>query len=86
MQIIKVTGRGTGTRKTEVGAQNWAGDSYRRVQQERLEKIDRNLTLVMGRGEKTLNIKDLPAPRPKPPIESLMCVTNRGTSAKKCSY
>jgi hypothetical protein len=86
MQVTKVTGRGTGTRKTEVGAQNWAGDSYRKVQQERLAKADRNLTLVMGRGEKTLGIKDLPAPKPKPPIESLTCVTNRGTSARKCSY
>ncbi|MEO9309969.1 MAG: hypothetical protein ABI337_06705 [Nitrososphaera sp.] len=86
MQVIKVTGRGTGRRKTEVGAQNWAGDSYRKVQQERLAKIERNLTLVLGRGEKTLNIKDLPPPRPKPHIESLVCVTNRGTSARKCSY
>ncbi|MEW6043140.1 MAG: hypothetical protein AB1608_02645 [Thermoproteota archaeon] len=86
MQVTKVTGRGTGTRKTEVDAQNWAGDNYKKVQQERLAKADGNLTLVMSRGEKTLSIKDLPAPKPKPPIESLMCVTNRGTSARKCSY
>ncbi|MEM2785405.1 MAG: hypothetical protein QXW37_04700 [Candidatus Nitrosotenuis sp.] len=86
MQVIKVTGRGTGIRKAEVSAQNWAGDSYRKVQQERLAKIARNLTLVMGRGEKTLNIKDLPAPRPRPHVKSLTCVTNRGTSARKCSY
>lgn len=85
MQITKITGRGTGTRKAEVSAPNWAGDNYRKIQQERLAKIDKNLTLVLGRGERTLALKDLPEPRLRPPIEGMMCVTNRGTSRKKCS-
>lgn len=85
MKVVKTTGRGTGTRLAEVGKPNWAGDSYRMVQQARLSRVDKNLVLVLGRGEKTLPVKDLPEPRPRPPAENLVCVTNRGTSTRKCS-
>ena len=77
------TGRGTGTKETSVGPQNWAGDEYRKTQQERLAKIDTNLTLVVGRGDKSISLKDLPAPQKRPSTEGMVRVTNRGTGFRK---
>lgn len=77
------TGRGTGTKETSVGPQNWAGDEYRKTQQERLAKIGTNLTLVVGRGDKSISLKDLPAPQKRPSTEGMVRVTNRGTGFRK---
>lgn len=77
------TGRGTGTKETTVGPQNWAGDQYRKTQQERLAKAGANVTLVMGRGNKSMNLKDLPAPQKRPSTEGMIRVTNRGTGSRK---
>ena len=76
-------GRGTGTKETSVGPQNWAGDEYRKTQQERLAKIGTNLTLVVGRGDKSISLKDLPAPQKRPSTEGMVRVTNRGTGFRK---
>lgn len=62
MKVTKVTGRGTGKREADVSSQNWAGDEYRKAQQERLAKIGKNITLSLGRGDRTMALKDLPAP------------------------
>lgn len=83
MKVTKVTGRGTGARSSDVTSQNWAGDEYRRIQKERLEKIGKNLTLVLGRGDRKINLKDLPEPRPRPPTKGRTRVTNRGTGSRK---
>ena len=83
MKVTKVTGRGTGKRETEVSSQNWAGDEYRKTQQERLAKIGKNVTLSLGRGDRTMALKDLPAPQTRPSTEGMVRVTNRGTGARK---
>jgi hypothetical protein len=83
MKVTKVTGRGTGKRETEVSSQNWAGDEYRKTQQERLAKIGKNVTLSLGRGDRTIALKDLPAPQARPSTEGMVRVTNRGTGARK---
>lgn len=83
MKVTKVTGRGTGKREAEVSSQNWAGDEYRKIQQERLAKIGKNVTLSLGRGDRAMALKDLPAPRSRPSTEGMVRVTNRGTDARK---
>ena len=83
MKVTKVTGRGTGIRTTDVSAQNWAGDEYRKTQQEKLAKIGNNVTLALGRGNKSIPLKDLPAPKSRPSTEGMVRVTNRGTGARK---
>ena len=77
------TGRGTGVKETTLGPQNWAGDQYRKTQQERLAKIGRNVTLALGRGDRTMSLKDLPAPQRRPSTEGMVRVTNRGTGFRK---
>ena len=83
MKVTKVTGRGTGIREADVSSQNWAGDEYRKSQQERLAKIGKNITLSMGRGEKSIPLKDLPAPKSRPSTEGMVRVTARGTGTRK---
>lgn len=83
MKVTKVTGRGTGIRTTDVLAQNWAGDEYRKTQQEKLAKIGKNVTLALGRGNKSILLKDLPAPKSRPSTEGMVRVTNRGTGTRK---
>lgn len=63
MKVTKVTCRGTGKREAETSSQNWAGDEYRKTQQERLAKIGKNVTLSLGRGNRTMALRDLPAPK-----------------------
>lgn len=83
MKVTKVTGRGTGIRTIDVSAQNWAGDEYRKTQQEKLAKIGKNVTLALGRGNKSISLKDLPAPKSRPSTEGMVRITNRGTGARK---
>lgn len=83
MKVIKVTGRGTGKIKADVSPQNWAGDEYRKTQQEKLAKIGKNITLALGRGDRTMSLKDLPSPQKRPSTEGRTRVTNRGTGARK---
>lgn len=83
MKVTKVTGRGTGKREADVPSQNWAGDEYRKAQQEKLAKVGKNITLSLGRGNKTVALKDLPAPRARPSTEGMVRVTNRGTGSRK---
>ena len=77
------TGRGTGTKETIVGPKNWAGDAYRKSQQERLAKIGSDVRLVMGRGNKSISLKDLPVPQRRPSTEGMVRITNRGTGSRK---
>lgn len=83
MRVTKVAARGTAARKADVEAPNWAGDNYRKIQQERLAKVDKNLTLVSGRGGRTMRLKDLPEPRKRPSTEGMVRITNRGTGSRK---
>lgn len=83
MKVTKVTGRGTGTRTTDISSQNWAGDEYRKTQQEKLSKIDKNVTLALGRGNQSISLRDLPVPKSRPSTEGMVRVTNRGTGARK---
>jgi hypothetical protein len=38
-KVIKVSHRGTAAHQVEVGEQNWAGDSYRKVEQDSLKIV-----------------------------------------------
>ena len=83
MKVTKVTGRGTGKREADISSQNWAGDEYRKTQQERLTKVGKNITLSLGRGERSMQLKDLPPPQSRPSTEGMVRVTGRGTGTRK---
>lgn len=83
MKIRKTTNRGTSIKIIDVGEQNWAGDSFRKLQKDRLAKIGKNITLHLGRGIKTTGLGNLPDPRPRPSTEGMTRITNRGTGSRK---
>jgi len=55
---IMISGhRGTEVHEAEIGEQNWAGDAYRKVELEKLEKIPKGLILNFGRGVRTTTFR-----------------------------
>lgn len=83
MKYKKIVNRGTSTVFLDVGKQNWAGDDYRTIQQEKIRQIGRNLTIHLGRGVRTIGINDLPEPKKRPSTEGRTRITNRGTSSRR---
>jgi hypothetical protein len=83
VKVKRITGRGTGIRESDEEELTWAGDQYRKVQSERLKKIEKNITMHLGRGTKTMTLKDLPEPKPRPSTEGMTRITNRGTGSRK---
>lgn len=83
MKVKKVGHRGTEIHEADVGPLNWAGDAYRQYEQENLKKVDRNVTMHLGRGYRTAKLKDLPPPNPRPSTKGRTRITNRGTGSRK---
>lgn len=83
MQIRKTENRGTSIKIVDVGEQNWAGDSFRKVQQSRLEKVGKNAAMHIGRGIRTTVAGNLPDPNPRPSTEGMTRIINRGTGSRK---
>lgn len=83
MKVYKTTNRGTSIKSVDVEEQNWAGDSFRKLQHNRIRKIGKNITVHLGRGVKTTRLDNLPDPRPRPSTEGMTRITNRGTGSRK---
>ncbi len=81
-KVIKVSHRGTEAHEAEVGEQNWAGDSYRKVEQDSLKKVPKDTTLHLGRGVRTTTAGEMPEPQSRPSTEGMTRVTNRGTGSR----
>lgn len=83
MGKIKIrTGRGTGTKEIDDGEKQWAGDSYRKLQEER-RKEAANRTVHTGRGTGSRKLGDMPPPKDRPSTEGMTRVTGRGTGSRK---
>lgn len=83
MKVKRVSARGTSIREVELEPENWSGDKYRAVQQERIANVSKDYVLISGRGTRTQKVGDLPAPKPRPSTFGWTRVTNRGTSSRK---
>jgi len=81
-KVTIVSNRGTEAHEAEVGEQNWAGDSYRKVEQDSLKKVPKDTTLHLGRGVRTTTVGEMPEPQPRPSTEGMTRVTNRGTGSR----
>ena len=81
-KIIKVSHRGTEAHEAEVSEQNWAGDAYRKVEQDSIKNVPKNTILHLGRGVRTTTACELPEPQPRPSTEGITRVTNRGTGSR----
>lgn len=83
MGKIKIrTGRGTGTREIDDDKKNWAGDEYKKIQNEK-KKQAANRMIHTGRGTGSKRLGDLPDSKPRPSTEGMTRITGRGTGSRK---
>ena len=82
MKVRKVGRRGTESYDVELEPQNWAGDAYRKKELDQLNKVFKNLTMHLGRGIRTVKLRDIPDPQPRPSTEGMVRITNRGTGSR----
>ena len=76
------TGRGTGTREIDDGAKAWAGDAYKKVQDEK-KKQAANKMIHTSRGTGSKRLGDVPDVKPRPSTEGMTRITGRGTGSRK---
>jgi hypothetical protein len=76
------TGRGTGTREIDDTGKEWAGDAYRKKQEE-VKKQASNRMIHTGRGTGSKKLGDLPSAKPRPSTEGMTRITGRGTGSRK---
>ena len=76
------TGRGTGTREIDDTGKEWAGDSFRKIQEE-AKKQSANRMVHTGRGTGSKRLGDLPSAKPRPSTEGMTRITGRGTGSRK---
>jgi hypothetical protein len=82
MKVRKVGRRGTESYDVELEPQNWAGDAYRKKELDQLNKVFKNLTMHLGRGIRTVKLRDISDPQPRPSTEGMVRITNRGTASR----
>ena len=83
MGKIKIrTGRGTGTREIDNDKKSWAGDEYKKIQDEK-KKQAANKMVHTGRGTGSKRLGDMPDAKPRPSTEGMTRVTGRGTGSRK---
>lgn len=76
------TGRGTGTREVDNDEKSWAGDAYKKIQDEK-KKQAANRMVHTGRGTGSKRLGDLPDAKPRPSTEGMTRITGRGTGSRK---
>jgi hypothetical protein len=82
MKVKKIGNRGTESHEAELVDQNWAGDAYRKVEQDKLKKIPKGKIMHIGRGVRTTTVENLTNSKPRPSTEGMTRITNRGTSSR----
>ena len=75
--------RGTTAYEKDEKPDNWAGDVFRAEQKDRLKKTGQNITVHIGRGDRTMKLQDMPEPAPRPSTHGNTRITNRGTGSRK---
>ena len=77
--MVKITTkRGTSTADAE-NVKNWAGETFKQIQKERLVAAGLNTDLVQKRGTSIIKTKDIPNV-PQASLKGQKISTNRGTS------
>lgn len=79
--MVKITTkRGTSTADAE-DVKNWAGETFKQIQKERLTAAGGDTDLVQKRGTSTIKAKDIPDIQ-QPSLKGQKITTKRGTSVE----
>ena len=77
--MVKITTkRGTSTANAE-NVKNWAGETFKQIQKERLTSAGPDTDLVQKRGTSIIKVKEIPDV-PQPSMKGQKITTQRGTS------
>ena len=82
--MVKVrihSGRGTGTIEVDETGKKWAGDEYKKVQEEKKKKAG-NKMVQTGRGTGSKNLGDIAEPKARPEYKGTVS-SGRGTGSRK---
>ena len=82
--MVKVrihTGLGTGTKIVEESGKSWAGDKYKRLQEEKKKKAG-NRMVQSGRGTGSKKLGDIAEPKERPEYKGTIS-SGRGTGSRK---
>jgi len=83
VKVRKVGSRRTKSYVKDEGDKNWAGDSYRKIEQNKIKETSKGETMHLGRGVRTTKAGNLPEPKDRLSTEGMTRVTGRGTSSRK---
>jgi hypothetical protein len=82
MGIIRIGGRGTTRRETEIEKDNWTGDAYKEFSKKRKEDA-KDVYISMGRGTKKIKFGDIADTAGRPSGKGMWVSTGRGTGRRK---
>ncbi len=81
-KVVRVGGRGTSRRITSKESDNWTGDAYKKLQDERKEKA-KNVYVSMGRGTKRVKFSDIATTSGRSSGKGMWISGGRGTKRRK---
>jgi hypothetical protein len=82
--MVKVrihTGLGTGTKIVDETGKSWAGDAYKKAQEEKKKKAGKRMVQT-GRGTGSKKLGDIATPKERPKYQGTIS-SGRGTGSRK---
>ena len=81
-KVVRVGGRGTSRRVTDKESDNWTGDAYKKLQDQRKEAA-KNTYVSMGRGTKRVKFSDVATTSGRSSGKGMWISGGRGTKRRK---
>ena len=81
-KVVRVGGRGTSRRVTDKESDNWTGDAYKKLQDERKDAA-KNRYVSMGRGTKRVKFSDVATTSGRSSGKGMWISGGRGTKRRK---
>jgi len=81
-KVVRVGGRGTSRRVTDKESDNWTGDAYKKLQDQRKE-ASKDRYVSMGRGTKRVKFSDVATTSGRSSGKGMWISGGRGTKRRK---
>jgi|GEM_PF-1551238 len=83
MKVQKTIQRGTAKTEAEFSPLNWAGNSYKKFQTEKMDKVSGDTIMVSARGHQAVRLDQRAKPQVSDVTTEVTLVTGRGTGTRK---
>lgn len=81
-KVVRVGGRGTSRRVSDKEDDNWTGENYKKLQQDR-KNAAKDVYISMGRGTKKIKLGDIAETTGRPTGKGRWVSMGRGTGRRK---